>query len=201
LLKRLSSIDESDGSGQKRKSGADQDGHNGIEAAEAEVPPAQDTPQVEASGTNIAMVAQVDKLEVTLGDYLFKGMDATRLRHREKDGRMMRFTDTVHLHLAYQEGEDFKLEVWVCSSIGKAISQAKMTSVEDLRSMLGDYLFEAMDASNWRMEEKRKGMLKFTRAVDVFFPNGDDGSDCKVEVVLNFGTGTSVYENIYPLVS
>ncbi|KAF8855975.1 hypothetical protein BDZ45DRAFT_486564 [Acephala macrosclerotiorum] len=174
------------------------------------VPQAQATRQVEASETNIAIMADVDKLETTLGGYLFKGINASRMRKGEKDGGMMTLTDTVRLHVAYQEGEDFKLEVWLCSSIGKAISQAKMRSIEDLRSMLGDYLFEAMDASNWRKEEKRKegerkeekreGMSECTGAVDVSFPNGNDGSDCKVEVMLNFGTGTGVLAEIYPRV-
>lgn len=249
LLKRLSRINESDGSGRKRKCEAGQDGRNGVirtrsvETAEAPaavnlqagnassldsslsqtsiglihdqggatgrtspgdanlsaVPQAQDARQVEASETNIAMMAEVDKLESTrtLGGYLFEGMNESRMRHREKDRRWMRFTDTVRLHVAYREGEDFKLEVWLCSSVGKAISQAKMRSVEDLRDMLGDYLFEAMKASNWRKEEEKKGMIG-TRAVDVSFPNGDDGSDCKVEVMLNFGAGLYVLAEIYP---
>ncbi|KAH6667750.1 hypothetical protein B0J14DRAFT_704225 [Halenospora varia] len=161
---------------------------------------AQDDHQVEASETNIAMMAEVDKLETTLGGYLFKGMNTSRMRKGEKDGGRMTFTDTVLLHLAYQEGEDFKLEVWLCSSIGKAISQAKMRSVEDLRNMLGDYLFGAMKASNRRKDEERKGVSDCTVAIDVSFPNGDDGSDCKVEVMLNFGIGIDVYANIYPRV-
>lgn len=158
---------------------------------------AQDDRQV-GSGMKMAIMAEVDKLESALGGYLFKGMNASRMRLREKDGGRMTLTDTVRLHLAYQEGEDFKLEVWLCSSIGKAISQAKMRSVEDLRGMLGDYLFEAMEASNRRKEEQKTGMSIGSGAIDVSFPNGDDGSDCKVEVILNFGTGTNVYENIYP---
>ena len=104
----------------------------------------------------------------------------------------------MRLHVAYREGEDFKLEVWLCSSIGKAISQAKMRSVEDLRSMLSDYLFEAMKASNWRQEEERKGMSECACAVDVSFPNADDSSDCKVEVMLNFMMGIRVFADIYP---
>lgn len=39
------------------------------------VPLAQDDHQVEASETNIAMMAEVDKLESILGGYLFKGMN------------------------------------------------------------------------------------------------------------------------------
>jgi len=101
------------------------------------------------------------------------------VRHLEKDGGMMSYTDTVRLHFAYHEGEDFKLEVWLCSSIGKAISQAKRRSVEDLRNMLGDYLSVC------------------ARTIDVSFPNGDDGSDCKAEMMLCFVRGKEVYENIY----
>lgn len=160
---------------------------------------AQDAIQV-GSGMKMAIMAEVDKLESTLGGYLFKGMNASRMRLEEKAGGRTTLTDTVRLHVAYREGEDFKLEVWLCSSIGKAISEAKMRSVEDLRRMLGDYLFDAMNGSNWRKEEKRKRITECTRAVDVSFPNGDNGSDWKVEVMLNFGTGTGVYENIYPRV-
>jgi hypothetical protein len=145
----------------------------------------------------IAIMAEVDKLESTLGGYLFKGMNESRMRHREKDGGMMSFTDTVRLHFAYHEGEDFKLEVWLCSSIGKAISQAKTKSAEDLSNMLGDYLFGAMKASNRRREGGTTEMSDCARTIDVSFPNGDDGSDCKVEVMLCFVRGKDVYENIY----
>lgn len=69
-----------------------------------------------------------------------------------------------------------------------------MRSVEDLRGMLGDYLFEAIDSSNWRKEEKRKGISECTGAVDVSFPNGEDGGDCKLGVMLNFVMGIRVFE-------
>jgi hypothetical protein len=150
-----------------------------------------------ASGMETAIMAEVDKLESTLGGYLFKGMNESRMRHREKDEGMKSFTDTVRLHFAYLKGEDFKLEVWLCSSIGKAISQAKMRSVEDLRNMLGDYLFGAMKASNRRKEEEKTGISDCAGAVDVSFPSGDDSSDCKMEVMLCFVKGKNVYENIY----
>jgi hypothetical protein len=161
------------------------------------VPQAQDDHQGEASETNIAEVAEVGRLEGTLGGYLFKGMNKSQMRHREKDRGMMSFTETVRLHFGYREGEDFKLEVWLCSSVGRAISQAKMRSVEDLRSMLGDYLFDALKASIWREEEERKGISDCTGAVDVSFPNGEDGSDCILGVMLNFVMGIHVFRSIY----
>jgi hypothetical protein len=127
------------------------------------------------------------------------------------------------LHVADEKGEDFKLEVWLCLSVGKAISQAKKNftpselgrrsgladnaenrledvtkPVEDLRSILGAYLFEAMKASIWRKEEEKAGMAIGTSAVDVSFPDRDDGTDCKVVVMLGFGAGVDVFAKIYP---
>jgi hypothetical protein len=66
--------------------------------------------------------------------------------------------------------------------------------------MLSDYLFRAIKASNQRKEEERKEMLDYTVAIDVSFPNGDNDSDCKVEVMLNFEISINVYANIYPYV-
>jgi len=162
------------------------------------VPQAQeDDHHVEASETYIAEVAEVARLGGTLGDYLFKGMNKTQRRNQEKDRRMISFTETVRLHLGYREGEDFKLEVWLCSSVGKAIAQAKMESVEGLRSMLGDYLFDAMETSIWRQDEEKKGISDSTGAVDVSFPNGEDGGDCIMKVMLNFVVGMHVFRSTY----
>ncbi|KFZ01727.1 hypothetical protein V501_09832 [Pseudogymnoascus sp. VKM F-4519 (FW-2642)] len=179
--------------------------------------------QAEASKTNIAMMAEVDKLRSILGDYLVDGMNASRMRHHEKDIRWITFTNTVRLHVADDKGEDFKLEIWLCLSVGKAISQAKknftpselgrrspladntenrledfIKPVEDLRSIFGAYLFEAMKASNWRKEEEKAGMSIGTSAVDVSFPDSDDGTDCKVVVMLGFEAGVDMFAKIYP---
>jgi len=50
-----------------------------------------------------------------------------------------------------------------------------------------------MKASNWR-----KGMSIGTGAIDVSFPNGDDSSDCKVEVMVNFKAGLHLWAELYP---
>lgn len=144
----------------------------------------------------IAMMPEVIKLQSTLGSYLFEGIEESQMRYREKDKGGISFTDTVRLHFAYREGEDFKLEVWLYTSIGKAISEAKSQSFEHLRDILGDYLFEAMKASNRRNEEVAKRTPDCTRTIDVSFPNGD-GSDCKVEMMLCFMRGKEIYGNIY----
>ncbi|KAK0120233.1 hypothetical protein ONS95_011639 [Cadophora gregata] len=134
------------------------------------VPQVQHGYQVKAIKPIIAEVAEVSKLADVLGSYLFEGMNKSQMRHREKDERFVPFTKTILLHLCFGSGEDFKLDVWLCSSVGRAISQAQMGSVEALRSMLGDYLFDAMKASVWRQREETQRVSDRTEAVQVFFP-------------------------------
>lgn len=220
-LNLLSGISEGAGSGQKRKREGSQeggpnaiDGHNrlirassieSLEPAAAINPQAGNKTGLDSSRCQpsaelisvqpTARMAEVDKLEIILGSCLFRGINASRKRNREKARGMIRLTDTVVLHLARQADEDFKLEVCLCSSIGEAIFQAKMRSIEDLRNMLGDYLFEAMKASNWRKREERTEMTGCTSAVNVFRASGDDS---KLQVMLHFGTGKEVFTQMFP---
>ncbi|KAG8407807.1 hypothetical protein J3459_018320, partial [Metarhizium acridum] len=118
-------------------------------------------------------MAKLESLEYVLGDYLYNGMMASRLRKGEVDRRIMTLTDAVRLHLAYQSGEDFKLEVWLCATVGRAIVDAKTDSVERVRSVLGDYLFEATSTSNWwRQTETEATHLS---ALRVSFPHSEIG--------------------------
>lgn len=66
--------------------------------------------QVEVGSTHIATMARADKFRSILGEYLFKGMERSRMRKGEKE-RTMPLTDTVRLHCPLYEGQDFKLEV------------------------------------------------------------------------------------------
>jgi hypothetical protein len=145
----------------------------------------------------VALMSVMAQLESILGRYLFEGMKASRMRCHEEDMGQITFTDAVRLRLAYQLGEDFLLEVWLDSRIGNAISQVK--SVEGLRDMLGEYLFTAMEASNRRKEEKRKGMRTCTNAVNLSSPSGEDSDeDSKLEIMLSFEIGRKVHEEAYP---
>jgi len=156
--------------------------------------------QVEAGGTATlaAMWAKVDKLEGTFGSYLFNGIDASRKREIEKNYRrqeLTQLTDTVRLHFPLQGFEDFKLEIWICSSVGESILQAKMRSVEDMRGILGDRLFMAMKSSNQRKQEEEMGVSDCTGAVNVFSSNPDH--DCKVEVMLQFQAALDLHAAIF----
>lgn len=146
---------------------------------------------------NIAMTAKVDQLLPILGQYLFNGMDTSRTRRQEKDIGWISFTNTVLLHISDNKGDDYKLELWVCSSVGRAILQAKTRAVEDLKDMLGGYLFNAMKTSKLMKKEEERGLLKGTDAFEVSF---QDASDCKVEVMLSYRAGQYVWAELYPLV-
>ncbi|EFY96512.2 hypothetical protein MAA_08009 [Metarhizium robertsii ARSEF 23] len=129
----------------------------------------------DASSVKMARMAKLERLEYVLGDYLYSGMMASRLRKGEVDRRIMTLTDAVRLHLAYQSGEDFKLEVWLCATVGKAVVEAKADSVERVRSVLGDYLFAATSSSNWWRQRETEGT--HLSALYVSFPHSDIG-DC-----------------------
>ncbi|RDL30223.1 uncharacterized protein BP5553_10501 [Venustampulla echinocandica] len=158
----------------------------------------RDDHHVEASEMKIAVMAEMDKLESPLGGYVFKGINTSCMRYREEERRCMRFTDTVRLHICYHRvGEDIKLELRICRSIGEAILRA-MRSVKELMDILGDYLFEGMKTSNWMKEQERKEIYDFSNAVYVSFLDEDNGSDCKVEVLLGCKIGLDFYKNAFP---
>ncbi|KAH9905216.1 hypothetical protein F4778DRAFT_697863 [Xylariomycetidae sp. FL2044] len=141
----------------------------------------------------MARMAEVGKLRDILGAFLFVGMKLSRARKREAEASQITLTDTVRLHLASQEGEDFKLAIWVTALTGEMVSAAKSTSVNELRDVLGDYLFEAMVASSKRRGEQ---MSICTSAVLVMPGSKDD--DFKIEIMLCFGVGKEIYANMYP---
>ncbi|KAF1992732.1 hypothetical protein P154DRAFT_528256 [Amniculicola lignicola CBS 123094] len=165
------------------------------------LPHTQTASQVEqANDIFMAYMAGMAELENILGTYLFEAMKQSCIRRQEENKNLMTFTDAARLHFAYKEGDDFKLELWLCSSAEKAISQAKatMSSIEDLRNLLGDFLFTAMKTSQRRKREEEIGTSADTSAVEVGFPGGkDSGDDCKLEVMLGFQTGCYIWAKAY----
>jgi hypothetical protein len=135
-----------------------------------------------------ASVARLDNLERILSHYLLECMDTSltrRLEENREDTGPIRLTSAMSLYIV-QRGRDFKLEISLGSSAGKVILQslAELESVEDLRSLLGECLFNGMKSSNLRKEEEEGGMTTCTSAVRVFSPSGMDSSgDCMLAVV------------------
>ncbi|KAF7870019.1 hypothetical protein EAF04_004803 [Stromatinia cepivora] len=139
--------------------------------------------------SNVAIMGEVCKWESYLGAHLFKYLDQKQ--------RCGRYTNAVRLHLRLSKDDDYRLEVWLCSSIkqalSQAISQAKTGLFEDLRYILGDYLFEAAKASNWNKDQEMIGISLGTSFVD-------DGSNCKMEVMLSSKIGAEIHANVFPLI-
>ncbi|KAJ8063046.1 hypothetical protein OCU04_008289 [Sclerotinia nivalis] len=141
-------------------------------------------------------MADVNKLKSIIGPYLFDA--AMRSHTRRQDNQSIPLTDTVRLRVPLFVSQDFQFYIWVCSSAGKAISKAKMGPVKNLRDILGDYLFEAMKASDQRKKEIQMGRFTDTRAVNVSFGNNDDDGDFRVEIMLIFSEGRMIWINTFP---
>jgi hypothetical protein len=114
---------------------------------------------------------------------------------KEEQGRL---TKAFPLYLARDSGEDFVLEIWMCSSHGRSIleEERRMTSIEGWRAILGEYLYTAMRTSKSRKIEEDLGESK-TDAIKLSFPNGDH-YDSKLEVKINFDMGRAIWSRGYP---
>jgi len=156
-----------------------------------------DSLQFEAqSDSNVATILRIDKLKnSSLADYLIIGICKSRTREEEKKLGWNHYTDAVRLHLPYWGGEDYKLEIWLCSSVGRDIVEKGVRKIEDWRSILGDYVFEGMIASKYKKEEEKMGNVECTGAITLSFAN----SDCKLEVMLNFERGVSMWSELYSM--
>jgi len=99
------------------------------------------------------------------------------------------------LYLRAKIDRDFKLEILVGSISGKVISQslAELESVEDLRSLLSERLFDSIKSSNYRKEKEEREILACTSTVRVFsLSSVDSNSDCMLEVMLDYNTSLRI---------
>jgi len=140
-------------------------------------------------------MADVAKVKSIFGSYLFQGIIESRKRAEEGN---LSLTDTVRLHVPPSE-VDFTLEIWVCLSIGKAISQTIIRSVEDWKGILGDVLFDSMMASRQIEEDFKEGLVNRTRAINICSAGSDDGCDHMLNVKLGFEAGFQIWRELYPL--
>lgn len=145
-----------------------------------------------SGGTNfdtsryIAEMPMLSKLEPIIGIYLFRN-----LQQEKRNGR---FTKAVCLQVPDNFSRDFLLEIWLCSSTKPVILQMKIGLFEDLRNILGDYLFEGMNTSNRRVEELAMGKADHTDAFKIICGNEND---CKIEVLLSFDIGQHLYKDCF----
>jgi hypothetical protein len=94
----------------------------------------------------------------------------------------------VYLHLPIAQG-DFTLEVFQHPTYGDCVLETGKLSIEPLRCLLGDFLFEAMMNSTYRRDEEARGKL-VTSAVVIL---KDDNGDKRLRVKANFDAGAQIW--------
>jgi hypothetical protein len=110
-------------------------------------------------------------LEGVLGNILFTGMG---LSHTRRGEALQMYTKAVSLHFAIELNGDFTLEVYLRPSFGQCILDViKLLSVESLRGLLGGFLFEAMNVSNYRRGEVMLGYSLTSAVLIVDNSSGD----------------------------
>jgi hypothetical protein len=70
------------------------------------------------------MMANVSQLTGFLSDYLKQGMQASLRKLGEE---YINFTDAVRLYLGSEQDKDFKVEIWLCASVGKLSQKNRRT--------------------------------------------------------------------------
>lgn len=125
-------------------------------------------------------------LRPVLGSYLFMGMEMSYLRRGEQHSTR---TASVCLHAAQQVDGDFRLEAVVCRPFGDTVCEAE-GNVIWLKTILGTYLFDAMDESLGRRQEKDAGRVDST---DMVYVNAhENGADTTLSVSIGFDVGREI---------
>ncbi|KAK3386022.1 hypothetical protein B0H63DRAFT_190713 [Podospora didyma] len=123
-------------------------------------------------------MADVGEVEGIVGPFLRAGLKTSWVRKKERGGRL---TEAVRLHMPPVMGQDFRLEIWIGFCAGQTISQL-MSTGDDLRDILGDYLHTATESS------KTKPSVRLTWI----------GMDCKLDLMLGFAGGRMIHQTIFP---
>lgn len=148
----------------------------------------------------MAKLAEMVSLRNITGDFLFEALKKSYLRRREEDMGQSTLTDAVRLHPALNIGEDFVLEVHLCAEARETIVQARSSSFEELKCLLGDFLFGAVKSSRKRKDEEEQGISKNTGAVDLsIILAGERNVDAQLKMMLNFEVGWEIWKTVYPV--
>lgn len=137
-----------------------------------------------------AVMVSLERAPSVLQSFLFAGLMSSQKRSLETTTSC---TLSMAMYLAAAEGKDYLLELWLCSSMGDILSSALNEPTATLRYLLGDIIFGAMESSEVMLEERQKGRvcgtdaLQFTR----------DGEDYRIIIRLGFEKGRMVYFSLF----
>jgi hypothetical protein len=140
-----------------------------------------------------ALGASVDRLQEFLGVKLSRGVKTSHKRHAERRNHQWHITGAVCLQFAAEQYHDFRVEVWLNRALEKAIQRAITGTREDLKYILGDYLFHAVNSSRLMQEEGGMGSLSVLGV-------SNENSDVKLEVTIDFVSGMNMYDKLFPAV-
>ncbi|KAF7927936.1 hypothetical protein BELL_1313g00010 [Botrytis elliptica] len=155
-------------------------------------------PTQSVSGCKFLGFCPVDrnKMESLLGKRLFDGMMKSRKRLRDDNHQL---TDAIQVIAPYSNiTQDFIYQMWVCSSVGKSISEINIGGSDDLRELLPDIILNGIETSLHKQEEARQKEPGGPHCFKIFpISNNDDDDDYVVEIRLGFTIGKFVMWSLY----
>ncbi|KAF7942982.1 hypothetical protein EAE96_010930 [Botrytis aclada] len=135
-----------------------------------------------------------NRMENILGKRLVDGMMRSRKRLRDDNHQ---FTDAIRVIAPFSDiTQDFIYKIWICSSVGKDISEIIMRGCDDLRELFPDIILNGIETSLYRQEEERQKEPGSPYGFKIFpYSNNDD--DYEVEIRLGFTIGQIVMYTLY----
>ncbi|KAF7906117.1 hypothetical protein EAF00_000396 [Botryotinia globosa] len=148
-------------------------------------------PQSVSERRSLVGLCPVDRnrMENILGKRLVDGMMRSRKRLRDDNHQ---FTDAIRVIAPFSDiTQDFIYKIWICSSVGKDISEIIMRGCDDLRELFPDIILNGIETSLYRQEEERQKEPGSPYGFKIFpYSNNDD--DYEVEIRLGFTIGQIV---------
>ncbi|TEY32563.1 hypothetical protein BOTCAL_0724g00010 [Botryotinia calthae] len=153
-------------------------------------------PQSVSERRSLVGLCPVDRnrMENILGKRLVDGMMRSRKRLRDDNHQ---FTDAIRVIAPFSDiTQDFIYKIWICSSVGKDISEIIMRGCDDLRELFPDIILNDIETSLYRQEEERQKEPGSPYGFKIFpYSNNDD--DYEVEIRLGFTIGQIVMYTLY----
>lgn len=143
--------------------------------------------------TQVALMANVGGLDKFLGSFLCDGVETSPPRLSELKGGIITFTRAVRLYIPEAEGNDCIVEILLDSTTAERLLQLQLNSIDDIRPVLGDYLFYGVMESKLKQNEM-SALVKFSHAVKLIYC---DGFYYKLEVMICFQRGIDMFISVY----
>ncbi|KAI7972935.1 hypothetical protein EIK77_004974 [Talaromyces pinophilus] len=139
-------------------------------------------------------MAKVEGLENFIGSFLREEVESSPPRLSELKRGPYTFTRAVRLYIPQTEGNDCIVEVILDPRSAEGLLQLLHNSNNDLRPVLGDYLFDGVMKGKLKQNET-SALVKNSQAARLI---ECDGFYCKLEVVIGFRKGIDMFISVFP---